>query len=186
MLPVSIGMDRGRRALLVDGVVQSVAPEAALGGYWEAMLPDHAPGLALLLGYGGGTLARLLTARWPAVRVVGVDNDPRVLTAGRDAFGPLPCSIALVLADALTFLAGCAAGFDFVAVDLFQGERVPRGAYGRPFLRGVRRALRPHGRAAFNLFDDERADTRIDRIQRTLHVERVVRVGDNRIVHCRA
>jgi spermidine synthase len=185
-LVVNLDIDRGRPALLVDGVVQSVAPEAAAGGYWEAMLPEHAPRSALLLGYGGGTLARLLAERWPSVRIVGVDNDPPVLALGRHAFGPLPCNIELVLADALTFVLGCTARFDYVAIDLFRGERVPRGAYGRPFLRGVRHALRPHGRAAFNLFDDERAETRTERLRTAFHVERVVRAGDNRIVHCRA
>ena len=184
-LTACVGVDRGRPALLVDGVVQSVAPESAAGGYWEAMLPDHAPRSALLLGYGGGTLARLLVERWPSVRVVGVDNEPRVLTLGRDAFGPLPSGIGLVLADALDFVRGYAECFDYVAVDLFRGDRVPRGAYGRPFLRGVRHALRQRGRAAFNLFDDERAASRIERLRTVFEVERVVRVGDNRIAHCR-
>lgn len=185
-LTVCLGVDRGRPALLVDGVVQSVAPETASGGYWQAMIPDHAPRAALLLGYGGGTLARLLVERWPSVHVVGVDSDPRVLSLGRCAFGPLPSGIDLVLADALTFVRGCAGAFDFVAVDLFQGDRVPRGTYGRPFLRGVRHALQPRGRAAFNLFDDQYAASRIERLQAVFDVERVMRVGDNRIVQCRA
>src|SRR5688572_25904299 len=63
---VRIGEDGGRAALLVDGVVQSISPAdgLAVGGYWAAMVPDERPRSALILGLGGGTLARLLQARW--------------------------------------------------------------------------------------------------------------------------
>ena len=78
---VRIGEDGGRAALLVDGVVQSISPEDGLagGGYWAAMVPDDPPRNALILGLGGGTLARLLQARWGDVPMVGVDNDPEIV-----------------------------------------------------------------------------------------------------------
>src|SRR5712692_7509253 len=78
---VRIGEDSGRAALLVDGVVQSISPEDGLvgGGYWAAMVPDDPPRNALILGLGGGTLARLLQARWGEVPIVGVDNDPDIV-----------------------------------------------------------------------------------------------------------
>jgi spermidine synthase len=172
-------------ALLVDGVVQSVAPQCAAGGYWEAMLPSHPPRTALLLGFGGGTLAWLLASSSSPERIIGVDYDPEMLALGRAVFGPLPGCVQLVLADARTFIAGCTGRFEYVAVDLFQGERVPRGVFGLPFLRGVRRALCPRGRAAFNLFDDARAAARQERLRAVFSIERTVRVGDNLIVHCR-
>ena len=63
---VRIGEDSGRAALLVDGVVQSISPADGLvdGGYWAAMVPDERTQRALILGLGGGTLTRLLQARW--------------------------------------------------------------------------------------------------------------------------
>jgi spermidine synthase len=149
------------------------------------MLPEHPPTSALILGFGGGTLARLLAERHGPSRIVGVDSDPRVLELGRVTFGPLPCSVQLIIADALSVIHGCAGQFDYVAADLFQGERVPRGVFGRPFLRAVRHALRPRGRAAFNLFDDQRLPDRMERLQKVFAIERTVRVGDNRIIHCR-
>src|SRR5438132_815580 len=78
---VRIGEDGGRAALLVDGVVQSISPEDGRvgGGYWAAMVPDDPPRNALILGLGGGTIARLLQARWGDVAMVGVDNDAEIV-----------------------------------------------------------------------------------------------------------
>src|SRR5436305_6912824 len=79
---VQIGEDNGRAALLVDGVVQSISPEDGLasGGYWAAMVPPLRPRRVLILGLGGGTLARLMHARWgSSVAIVGVDDDVAIV-----------------------------------------------------------------------------------------------------------
>ena len=182
---VRLGEDRGRPALLVDGVVQSVAPAFAGGGYWTAMLPEHRPRRALLLGLGGGTIARLLIARFGPMPIVGVDDEPAVVAAARIAFGPLPPELQIVIADALAFVHGCAGRFDYVAVDLFHGDQIPRGVFGQPFLRAARAALTPGGLAVFNLFQDMRTAHRLERLGRVLRVERQLRVGNNLLVHCR-
>ena len=180
-----LGEDRGRPALLADGVVQSVAPESAWHGYWAAMLPQHRPRRALLLGLGAGTLAHLLVERFGSLPMVGVDDDPAVVPLARSAFGPLPGELQLVLADALVFVHGCAGRFDYIAVDLFHGGAMPRGVFGQPFLRAVRAALTPGGTAVFNLFRDARTARRIERLGSLLRVERTVTVGSNVLVHCR-
>jgi len=171
--------------VLADGVVQSVAPTAAAGGYWEAMLPEHQPRRALLLGVGGGTLAHLLIGRFGPLTIVGVDDDPRMLSLARAVFGPLPPGVDLVLADAFTFVARCAGRFDYVAVDLFHGGRPARGVTGQPFLRALREALVPGGHAVFNLFRDAHTARRLRRIAQRFTVTRVEHVRDNVVVHAR-
>src|SRR5258708_18839308 len=137
---VRIGEDGGRAALLVDGVVQSISPEDGLigGGYWAAMVPDDPPRNALILGLGGGTLARLLHARWGPLPIVGVDDDPTIVeTAAR--VGWLPRSgLEVVMADAFEYVQTCPQRFEFVAVDLFRGERLAARVFGKPFLRQAR------------------------------------------------
>lgn len=182
---VRIGEDRGRRALLVEGVVQSVAPDTAADGYWSLMTPPGRPRRTLLLGLGGGTLAHLLVAQFGPAPIVAVDDDADVVALCRGDFGPLPPSVQVVLADARTFVLGCRGRFDFIAVDLFHGARTPRGAFGLPFLRGVRDALTPRGRASFNLFRDGRAAQRIDRIGGVFRVEQERRLRDNVVLHVR-
>ncbi len=182
---VRLGVDRGRPAVLADGVVQSVAPAAAAGGYWEAMLPEHRPRRALLLGVGGGTLAHLLAGRFGPLPIVGVDDDPRMVALARGAFGPLPPCVDLVLADAFTFVAPCVERFDYVAVDLFHGGRPARGVTGQPFLRALHRALMPNGHVVFNLFRDAHTARRLRRIVARFTVTRVEHVRDNVVVHAR-
>ena len=182
---VRIGEDRGRPALLVNGVVQSVAPASAIGGYWEAMLPANRPRRTLLLGLGGGTLAHLLAERFRGARMVAVDDDPEVVAVAHDAFGPLPADLQIVLADAFRFIEGCHEAFDFVAVDLFHGAAMPPATLALPFLRSLREALAPGGRTAFNVFNAFNTDQRLTRLRRVFRVEAETIIRDNLVIHCR-
>src|SRR5258708_10145303 len=114
---VRIGEDAGRAALLVDGVVQSISPEDGLvgGGYWAAMVPDDRPRNTLILGLGGGTIARLVQARWGIVPMVGVDDDAEIVeTAGRVGWLPLN-GLEVVMADAFEYSQTSERQFDFIA-----------------------------------------------------------------------
>jgi spermidine synthase len=184
---IRIGVDDGRAALLVDGIVQSISPEDGRtdGGYWAAMVPDQQPHAALILGLGGGTLVRMLQARWPGVRVVGVDDDEAILTTATAIGWLQPDQIEIVTADAFEYVQTCTEHFDFVAVDLFRGERLAGRAFGKPFLRRVRSLLTAHGRLAVNMFSDHRAAQRVERIAALFEIRAQVGVGGNVIVHAR-
>ena len=184
---VRIGEDGGRAALLVDGVVQSISPQDGLsvGGYWAAMLPDERPRRVLILGLGGGTLASLLRARWGELRMVGVDDDPAILGVAREA-GWLPThGLDIVVCDAFEFVQTCHERFDYVAVDLFRGPRMPGRIFGKPFLRRVRSLLEPHGWLAVNLFRDRQQGDRVNRIALFFDVRGQIQVGGNVIDHAR-
>jgi spermidine synthase len=184
---VRIGEDSGRAALLVDGVVQSISPEDGLvtGGYWAAMLPDERPRVALILGLGGGTLARLLQARWGVVRILGVDDDPAILETANEV-GWLPrLGVEVLVTDAFAYVAMCNERFDYIAVDLFRGDRLAGRAFGKPFLRRLRSLLEPHGRLAINMFLDLRAPDRRQRIATFFDIRDERIVGGNVVVHAR-
>ena len=145
---VRIGEDAGRAALLVDGVVQSISLEDGLanGGYWAAMLPSLPPRRALILGLGGGTLARLLGVRFgTSVRMVGVDDDVAIIETARAAGWLAVPNLELVVGDAFEFVKTREQRFDYVAVDLFRGERLVTQIFGQPFLKRVRALLEPPG-----------------------------------------
>jgi spermidine synthase len=186
---VRIGEDEGRMALLVDGVVQSISPEDGLatGGYWAAMLPTAPPRRALILGLGGGTLARLLQTRWGVgLAIVGVDDDPAVIETARSV-GWLPLAgLEEVVEDAFAYVRRCAERFDYIALDLYRGERLVGQELSRPFLRRVRALLEPSGRLAINLFHDTRRVGRLERIAAVFEIERLVEQGGNLVVHARA
>jgi spermidine synthase len=185
---VRLGEDDGRAALLVDGVVQSISPEDGLlkGGYWAAMVPPQRPSRALILGLGGGTLARLLHMRWgDGVQVVGVDDDAAIVDMARAAGWLAMPRLDVVFADAFDFVRDCTDRFDYVAIDLFRGEHVVGRALTRPVLRRVRALLEPPGLVAINIFLDYRALMRIQRLEEFFEVRERVNVGGNVIVHAR-
>ncbi len=185
---VRVAEDEGQRALLVDGVVQSVAVEGPeLGpGYWPHMLPDVRPRRALLLGLGGGTIAHLLVRRFGPVPMVGVEADPEVLALARAEFGLDLPSLAVVEGDALAYVAACTERFDYVCVDLYRGAEFERGVLARPVLRALKRLLLPGGLVVFNLFRDRRTERRLHRLRQVFPWVAAEPVGKNVVVRCHA
>jgi spermidine synthase len=178
----------GYRALMADGVILSVAVGETDPpfGYWAAMMPEGSPKSALLLGLGAGTLAHLLTRRFPDIRIVGVDIDPEIVEFARRHFDLALPNLQVVVEDALAYAAHCTEQFDYVAVDLFCGHTFQRGALSRPFLRHLKTIAGPGGEIAVNLFKDRRSTVHVNRLARVLHVHRLERLTRNVIAHCRA
>jgi spermidine synthase len=177
----------GHRVLIQDGVILSVAVAAddPPFGYWTAMLPEGTPRTALLLGLGAGTLAHLLARRFPGIRMVGVDIDPRVIEFARHHFDLAVPNLEIVIGDAFAYAAECRQPFDYVAVDLFCGHAFQRGVLAKPFLRRLQAVAGATGEIVVNLFKDRRGDVRVNRLARVLTVHRVVRLTHNIVVHCR-
>jgi spermidine synthase len=185
-LAVRVGRDAGRAALLVDGVVQSISPAdgAADGGYWAAMLPPARPRTALILGYGGGTIARLLVDRWgQGLDIVGVDDDPGVLGAARDVGWLSDGQLGRVeLADAFDYVKRCQRRFDYIALDLYRADQFVGRALHKPFLRRLRALLEPRGWLAVNLFVDRLSARRAERLGQVFTIRDRVTVGGNVIL----
>jgi spermidine synthase len=183
----------GRRALAVDGVVQSieVVPDEPTPGYWPEMLPARPPASALLLGYGGGTVARLLLDAYPEIAIVAVDDDESILELGRRnlRFRVDDPRLRLEVADAFAHareLAVRGERFDLVAVDLYRAGEMERAVIARPFLKRVESLLTDEGTAAFNLMRDRRTARRLRRIGQHLRITETRLVGLNCVVHCRS
>ncbi|MCL5107806.1 MAG: methyltransferase domain-containing protein [Chloroflexi bacterium] len=185
---VQVVQTDGQQALVVEGVVQSVAVDGPdIGrGYWPALLPDAKPRSALILGLAGGTIVHLLRRRFGPLPITGVDDDVEVLAVARQRFslGQEP-ELRVVVDDAFDYVANCQVRFDYICVDLFRAGQVPRQVTATPFLRQARRLLEPGGAAIFDLARDRRAQERIHRLGRIFLVERQVLVGLNVVVHCR-
>ena len=176
----------GHRALMVDGVIFSVAVGAATPpfGYWAVMLPQGSPRTALLLGLGAGTLAHLLTRQAPAVRITGVDIDPGIIDFARRHFDLALPNLEVIVADAFDYVARCTQQFDYVAVDLFRGAAFHRGMLARPFLQRLAAIAGPDGDIVINMYQDHRSDGYLRRIARILKVARADRLPCNVLVHC--
>ena len=124
--------------LRVDGTLASFQrPGHALTGtVWWALagpvllLPCRRRRV-LLLGVGGGSVARALRALDDEAEIVGVEYDPQVLRAARRHFGLDALRLQLVVDDALDYLSRERRRFDLIVEDLFIGPsrsvRKPRG-----------------------------------------------------------
>jgi spermidine synthase len=142
--------------LRLDGTLASSHPTlgAGTGPVWDALalpvlaLPPERRGSALILGLGGGSVARVLRALAPRMRIVGVEIDLGVVAAARSHLGLDAVGVEVVLADALAALRSERRRFDLIVEDVFIGAvrdvRKPAG-FPEPVLGLARRRLAPGG-----------------------------------------
>ncbi len=183
---LAVCLEDGKTLLRVEGVIQSVVvDDHHEPDVWDAMIPSVRPHSALILGLGGGTIASLLTRRYGAMPIVGVERDARVVTIARDAFGlGRLAHVQIVLADARQFVADCRAAFGLICVDLYTGGKLEHGVLDATFLLRVARLLTPGGIITINLWSSAYLPDQLRRIQRVLAIRDVVEVGRNVVVHC--
>jgi spermidine synthase len=184
----------GCAALEVGGVVQSIGAPAdaseAAPGYWAAMLPEACPRRALLLGVGGGTVARLLRDRCPATEIVGIERDERVLASARAELGlDAIAGLRVVVEDAFVWVPVAAeqepSSYDYVCLDLFEAGRLTLGTLATGFLRQVATLLAPGGTLAVNLMVTRRTSEQLHRLARVFELASTVPVRGNIVVHLR-
>jgi len=147
---VTVRSREGGLALEVDGTWASWRRpgRSATGSVWDALalpllaLPRKRRRTALLLGLGAGSVARVLRALAPTLRITGVERDPAVIEAARRSFGLAELGVELHLGDAAAFLARTRRRFDLVIDDVFVGAgAAPRKPDWLP-VPGLERAAR--------------------------------------------
>ena len=115
------------RGLSVEGTLASLyrPGELLTGGVWDAL---GAPVCALerrermlLVGLGGGSVARLLRAAAPSASIVGLEIDPEVVQAARAHFDLDTLELDVRVQDARLFLAADRGVYDLIVEDLFAG-----------------------------------------------------------------
>jgi spermidine synthase len=143
-------LDYVQSAMLID------RPAELLLEYTRQMtsfLLLHAdPRKILLLGLGGGSLAKFCHARLPAAHVTAVEIDPDVI-ALRDAFC-IPVDgerFRVVQGDAGQFVGESKESFDVVVTDAFGRYAQPASISTRAFYQDVRTRLTPAGVLVSNL-----------------------------------
>ena len=146
-----------RRVLLLDGTMQTgvdISNHTPLF-YYAAALPAlalaaHPPGKrALLIGFGGGVVADLLTTRGFAVE--SVEIDPVVEAAARRYF-VVHRELPVAREDGRTFLCHAVPGaYDLVILDAYAGDTPPSHLFTTEAYGLVRRALAPGGVGLANM-----------------------------------
>jgi len=87
----------------------------------------------LILGLGGGTVAKLIYKNWPSTKITGIDIDPVIIELGKK-YLDLNDGIDIKIQDAYKPIPG---KFDLVIVDLYQGDEFPKKFEDEKFLRSL-------------------------------------------------
>jgi spermidine synthase len=162
-------VDHGRaggtvRALMIDGLTQG---RMELGSrlpisryiYFMEFLPYalHPAGKScLVIGLGAGLVPTWYEQR--GIRTDVVEIDPRVAAAARDYFGFRTYG-ELFIADARYHLNHSGRRYDYVVLDVFNGDTTPGHVLSLEALRLVRRAMTGDGILAVNLIGSLKKET---------------------------
>jgi len=142
----------------------------------SALLLGAAPRSALLLGYGGGTVARQLRLMFPRMRLTGVEIDAQIAGLAISRFGAEAIGATIVIGNGARFIRRSKRRYDFVLDDMWDHEQRRRRAIlsDLRWLPTVTRRLTPRGLYAVNVFVDDCAAA-LRRMRR--HFAEVTRVA---------
>jgi len=146
----------GERRLIAAGFTQSrsLNKDGLTGSYWDGFL-YNLPELGkddriLILGLGGGTIAKLLTNKYGPIAIDGVEIDPLMVDLGRKYLSFKEKNVNVIIADGLKFLRETRYKYDIVCVDLFANGRAAVGSDNKKFFEDIKKILKPGGLVIIN------------------------------------
>ncbi len=137
-------------------VMWKVAPTYLALPYSQVMmaalpLPEQTH-RGLILGHGGGSLAKWLAEFWPRLELDVVEMDPSVVKAAEAYFDyKAPSTHHVYVQDARTFLSTTSEQYDLIWVDVFARHLIPFHLTTQEFYRELESHLTPSGVVAVNL-----------------------------------
>jgi spermidine synthase len=108
----------------------------------------------LMIGLGGGSLAKFIRKQRPQTRITAVEIDPRVITAARTHFElpPDDATLAVIEADGALYVRQHPVSADIILLDGFDAGNQVEALATQTFYAACRRALRPGGVLVVNLW----------------------------------
>lgn len=86
----------------------------------------------LILGLGGGTLAKLLRKKYPNAKITGIEIDPIMIELGKKYLDLEKYNINIKIEDANNIKFG---NYDLVIVDMYSGDNFPKEFESDEFLK---------------------------------------------------
>ena len=88
----------------------------------------------LILGLGGGTLAKLLRKKYPNAKITGVEIDPIMIELGKKYLELDKCNVDIKIVDTNKFKFD---EYDLVIVDMYSGDNFPKEFESEEFLKKI-------------------------------------------------
>lgn len=107
----------------------------------------------LILGLGGGSVARLISQYWVTAKITGVDIDPKVVELGEKYLGLDELDIDIQIEDAQKFLIRnlkFGKRYDLILVDLYNGDKFPVEFEKEEFINNLKKLANTSGIVIFN------------------------------------
>ncbi len=124
------------------------------------LLFNPSPRRVLLLGLGGGSLAKFVLHHFPACQIDAVESDPNVVSVARSHFGlPEEPGLHVHITDAVTFTTDAVdefSDYDLVLADVFDAGGIVSSVTETEFLETLEERLSTDGVLAVNLSRGER------------------------------
>jgi spermidine synthase len=148
------------RYLILDrtfhAIMWNADPVALFLPYSQMMVAALAlppePRRGLILGHGGGSLAKWLARHWPGLELDIVEVDPSVVRVAEQYFGYEPVrGHHIYVKDARMFVRSTSATYDVIWLDVFARHLIPFHLTTHEFFRELRARLHPDGVLAINL-----------------------------------
>ena len=145
----------------IQSAIRLASPDRLELAYTRAMMAfllfAPAPHELLMIGLGGGSIARFAHARLPRTRVTVVEINPEVVAAARSFFGLPPDEgrVKVLVADGAAYVPASPAAYDVLLLDAFEDGRSVRQLATQGFYDACRDALRPDGILVVNFIADE-------------------------------
>ncbi len=172
---VSIEESFGKKYLYANGQMQS-------GPYLERIWRkgiiklgiNHMPiQTILILGFGAGSFAKIISKLFPGAHITGIDIDPVMLFAAKKHFNSYEISNCVIEeANAKNFVKKMLqkkARFDLVFVDLYHGYSLPAFAEKDDFIQNAARLVSNDGVFLFNRLYFQKYRDKTDQFLDKLH-----------------
>lgn len=154
---VKVIENSGSRLLIANGYIQSqsVRADGHVGNpLWENLIPQdislNPDSRVLILGLGAGTVASIITNRFGAITIDGVDIDPLIIKLGQKYFSMNQKNLNIFVLDAVDFVTEARYKYDLICVDIFRGKGVPKGIESKVFLENIKNLLKDNGVLTIN------------------------------------
>lgn len=146
----------GERRLVAAGYTQSrsLNKQGLTGSYWDGFI-RNIPDLGkddrvLILGLGGGTIAKLLTNKFGPIAIDGVEIDSLMVELGKKFLDFNEKNVNVIVEDALRYLDKSRYKYEMVVVDLFAHGDVAVGAESEEFFQKVKQVVSKNGIVVIN------------------------------------
>lgn len=95
---------------------------------------DFTPKNILILGLGGGSIAKLARKHWNEAEIIGIDIDPEIVKLGQEYLGLGKLDVTIQILDAEAFLKSNKKDFDLICVDMYVGSSYPEKFESEEFI----------------------------------------------------